>query len=325
LHEFDRFRVEMTCRCRDTDVIDKVPNAGVLESFRDRTVQVMHNGIRVVAGAYHGDWMIELIGRLRGCHEPQEEVVFWEMMKRLPDAPVMIELGAFWAYYTCWFLHDRPRGRAYCVEPDPHNLSVGQTNLLLNDAEATFIEAAVGEAPRAPAPFSCESDGVVRQIPLVSVDALVRDHGIPHLDVLLSDVQGAETAMLEGCRETIRSGKLRFLLVSTHHHRISGDPLTHQKCLRRIRELGGHVFAEHTISESFSGDGLIAASFAAVDHDFPEMALSRNRAATNIWRETEYDLAEATMAVESFRGALRQAIRTGGRALARRLRRWTTG
>ena len=131
--------------------------------------------------------------------------------------------------------------------------------------------------------------------------------------------------MLEGCREAIQSEKLRFLLVSTHHHRISGDPLTHQKCLRRIRELGGHVFAEHTISESFSGDGLIAASFAATDHDLPEMALSRNRGSTNIWRETEYDLAEATMAVESFRGALTQAMRTGRRALARRLRRWTTG
>jgi FkbM family methyltransferase len=282
----------------------------------------MHNGLRVLAGGYYGDWMIEVIRRLRGCHEPQEEVVFWEVMKRLPETPVMAELGAFWAYYSCWFLKERPAGRVYCIEPDPNNGAIGRLNLQMNDREATFIEAAVGATSASPRPFSCESDGVIRSIPLISVDALVRDQRIPGLDLLLADIQGAETAMLEGCTDTIRSGKLRFVIVSTHHHSISRDPLTHQRCLAFIREHGGHVFAEHTVAESFSGDGLIAASFSVADRDMPEIRLSRNRASTNIWRETEYDLVEALtrQAVpESFRQALKYAVRAGWRAIWRRL------
>jgi FkbM family methyltransferase len=318
MNQTDRFRVDMTSRCRDSDILPRVANAGAVETFRGQTVQVMHNGVRMVAGGYYGDWTVEIIRRLRGCHEPQEERVFWEAMKRLPPAPIMVELGAFWAYYTCWFLKDRPGGRAYCVEPDPNNLTIGQANLQLNHASATCVHAAVQAVPTRPRPFVCESDGVIRRIPRVSVDSLVHDHGIPRIDVLLSDIQGAETAMLEGCREVIRANKLRFLFVSTHHHSISGDPLTHQKCLARVRELGGHVFAEHTIAESFSGDGLIAASFAAEDRALPVIPLSHNRAATNMWRETEHDLAE----LESFRVAIQHTVRAGRRAVVRRLRRF---
>jgi FkbM family methyltransferase len=286
-------RIEMTCSCHDCDPIPRVADAGTVATFRNRSVQVMHNGVRVLAGAYQGDWRVEVIRRLRGCHEPQEEVVFWETMKRLPASPTMIELGAFWAYYSCWFLKDRPAGRVFCVEPDPGNLSIGQTNLQLNDQQATFIQATVAATPLGPKPFFCESDGAIRKVPAVSVDGLVHDYGIPHIDVLLSNIQGAETAMLEGCRETIRAGKLRFLFVSTHHHSISHDPLTHQKCLAFIREQGGHILAEYTVTESFSGDGLIAASFAMEDRGLAQIPLSRNRASTNMWREPEYDLAEA--------------------------------
>ena len=315
INEVGRFRIDVTSQCRDSDVLPRVANAGNIESFRDRTVQVMHNGLRVVAGGYYGDWMIEAIRRLRGCHEPQEELAFWEAMKRLPESPTMIELGSFWAYYTGWFLKDHPDGRAFCVEPDPNNLAVGQANLALNDLHATFIHAAAGAAPAGPAPFTCESDKQVRDLPTVSVDSLVREHRIPYVDVLLSDIQGAETGMLEGCRETIGSGKLRFMFVSTHHRTISGDALTHQRCLARVRELGGHVIAEHTIVESFSGDGLIAASFAAEDRDMRMIPISYNRAGNSLW------LADDLDELESFRAALRHAFRTGRRSLARRFLR----
>jgi FkbM family methyltransferase len=319
-----RTRIDMTCRCDDSRVLARVANAGAVETFQGRSVQVMHNGVRVLAGGYHGDWMVEVIRRLRGCHEPQEELVFWEVMKRLPQTAVMVELGAFWAYYSCWFLKDRPAGRVYCVEPDPNNVAVGRVNVEMNDAEAMFVEAAVGAASAPPEPFACESDGVTRSIPRISVDALVRDQQISRIDLLLSDIQGAETEMLQGCVDTLRSGKLRFLFVSTHHHSISRDPLTHQKCLAFIRDHGGHVFAEHTVAESFSGDGLIAASFAGADRSMAEIPLSRNRASTNIWRETEYDLAEALnrqAAPPSFRQALKEALRASQRAIRGRLQK----
>jgi len=34
-------------------------------------MQIMHNGILIKRGSYHGEWMSEIIQKLRGHHEPQ--------------------------------------------------------------------------------------------------------------------------------------------------------------------------------------------------------------------------------------------------------------
>jgi hypothetical protein len=82
------------------------------------------------------------------------------------------------------------------------------------------------------------------------------------------DVQGSEYNALRASEDAVRSGKIRFLFVSTHHYCFSGDPLVHQKCLEWIVSHGGHVIAEHGILESYNGDGLIVASFDKRDKDF---------------------------------------------------------
>jgi hypothetical protein len=53
----------------------------------------LHNGLRVL-GAYYGPFS-QLLAINRGVHEPLEEFVFQEVLKRLPAAPSMIELGAY--------------------------------------------------------------------------------------------------------------------------------------------------------------------------------------------------------------------------------------
>ena len=75
-----RFRIEMTVGCQDAGSIPKVLGAGKVTKQDGQDVQIMHNGVRVVAGGYHGDWMREVIERLAGHHEPQEEAVFHEVM-----------------------------------------------------------------------------------------------------------------------------------------------------------------------------------------------------------------------------------------------------
>src|SRR5262249_31433891 len=100
-------RMRITTLCRDADVLPRVVNAGTVMTQNDGTVvQIMHNGIKVLAGGYYGRWMQDLIVRCRGVHEPQEEVVFAEIMKHLPDNGTMIELGGFWSYYSIWFLSE---------------------------------------------------------------------------------------------------------------------------------------------------------------------------------------------------------------------------
>jgi len=77
------FRVEMTAACRDSAAIPKVPDAGGIIVEDGQRVQIMHNGVKVVAGGYYGDWTEEIIRRLRGHHEPQEELVFHELLRHI--------------------------------------------------------------------------------------------------------------------------------------------------------------------------------------------------------------------------------------------------
>jgi FkbM family methyltransferase len=201
----------------------------------------------------------------------------------------VLELGAFWAWYSLWALQRLPQARSFCVEPDPAYLAKGKRNFELNDREGTFHLAAVGREATPPQPFVCESDGVERQIPFEGLGSLLDRFGLARADLVLVDVQGAETALLDGARDLLRDGRVRFMVISTHHHVISNDPLTHQRCLMLLQELGAHVIAEHTVAESYSGDGLIAVSFAPEDRDL-EVLVSRCRVGDSWFGDPLWDL-----------------------------------
>ena len=296
-------RTEMTVSCRDADSIPKVPGAGsICEGPGGVSCQRMHNGLLVVAGGYHGKWMSEVIRRLRGHHEPQEEALFnaiLPLVRASDHEPLMIELGAFWGYYSLWFKSVCMDGRNILVEPDAKNLQIGRKNFELNGLTAEFIEAAVG-VHDASMEFHCESDQTSRRVRTVSVDGLVRDLGLERVHLLHADIQGAELAMLEGAAETIERAALNFLFLSTHHHSISGDALTHQRCLHWLKEHGAFIVDEHSVAESFSGDGLIVAAFGR-QPSLSYKPITLNKASRSLFRETEYDLAEALQEIEHLR------------------------
>jgi FkbM family methyltransferase len=288
-----RRRVEQTVAVRDTDVIPKVDGAGRVEERDGVRVQVMHNGAVVEAGGYHGDWMIEVIERLRGHHEPQEELAFHVVLERLASdtaEPVMIELGAFWSWYSIWARTRIPGTRLILVEPDPANLEVGRRNLALNGFDATIVPAAAGARHGEQVKLVLESDGRPHEVDTASVDGLIAQYGLPGVDLLLVDVQGAELQALRGAAQALAHGQLRFLVVSSHHHAISGDPLIHQKCLSLLVQAGAHIVAEHTVYESCSGDGLIVAAMRESDRDL-HAEVSMVRARDSLWGEPEVEIA----------------------------------
>jgi FkbM family methyltransferase len=295
LNAVERRRVELTVAVRDTDPIPKVPGAGEVIVRNGERLQVMHNGVVLSEGRYHGAWMTEVIQRLRGHHEPQEELAFHTTLERLAtssQAPIMLELGSFWAYYSIWAKHRIPSTRLVLVEPDAGNLAVGHHNLELNGMEATAVHAAVGSEHDSQVVLTWESDNQPHLTRQVTVDGLMRDLGLSWIDLLLADIQGAETAMLAGCAAALAARRIRFLIVSTHHHSISGDPLTHQRCLRILTDAGAHLVAEHSVAESCSGDGLIVAAMLPDDRDLrAEPTIVRAR--DTLFGELEWDLARA--------------------------------
>lgn len=285
-----RFRIEMTVSCGDCMAIPKVENAGKVLDEGGRRVQIMHNGVKVLADGYYGEWMTEIICRLRGHHEPQEEAVFHQVLNHVPSQATMIELGGFWAYYSLWFLHRHADTRhAIVVEPDPRHLEVGRTNALLNGRQIDFVHACAGTDSVASREFQSETSGTIK-LPQVSVAKLLNDYDVDVVDLLHCDIQGAEVEILRSCLPLFAEKRIRFCVVSTHSHHISGDPLTHQRCLAIIKAAGGQILIEHDVHESFSGDGLISAYFGNDRLAWKAPPLTYNRYSTSLFRNPLFDL-----------------------------------
>lgn len=147
----------MTCGCRDADTIPKVPGAGAVFRRDGRRLQRMHQGVLVPAGGSHGAWMTEIIRRLRGHHEPQEEQVFHHLLRSCRPGTRMIEVGAFCAYDTAWFLSVVPGGTVVCLEPDANHAACGRDTLALNGLAAERVPAAFGRVR--PAESQLGADG----------------------------------------------------------------------------------------------------------------------------------------------------------------------
>jgi FkbM family methyltransferase len=265
-------RIATTLACRDSDSIPKVRDAGRIFELDGERVQVMHEGTLVQADGYYGEWMARLIAGLRGHHEPQEETIFHALVGFARPGTLFVELGAYWAFYTNWYLGAVPGARAVCVEPAAANLEIGRRNLARNGRTALIIQAAVGETYR---PAAEPAAGRIDAVERLDMATLLDRIGHEPIEVIHLDVQGAETGFLRSMRRCQVAGALRFVVLSTHHESFTGSPTTHDDCLEELRTLGAAVLVEHSVAESFSGDGLIVASFDLRDRSCRLPPISR--------------------------------------------------
>ena len=234
-----RQRIDDVLASADNEDIPRVRNAG---KIRDANL-IMHNGIRIRPGSYYGYPVTRLLQLNRGVHEPQEEKVFQEVLKHVPDGAVMIELGAYWCFYSMWFYREIAGAQCHLAEPNPYHISVGEENLKLNGVPADILRAYVGSEE------GVTSDGTR----LVSIDTLVDERGIPHVHLLHSDIQGAELDMLRGADRLLREKRVSYIFISTHSEEI------HQECKSRLEERGYLLVASHDLADSYSIDGLVVA------------------------------------------------------------------
>ena len=229
-------------------LIDRVPLAGVVE---DGLVW-LHNGNRAPAAgpaAYYGDFSQILVIN-RGVHEPLEEYVFQELLRRLPPAPQMLELGAYWGHYSMWLKRVRPESRVFLVEPNPKWLRAGEGNFALNGLDGEYIEGFVAQGQ-------------------FEVDRFLAERGIERLDVLHCDIQGFELQMLEGASGALARQAVDYVFVSTHGQKL------HRRAVKQLRAFGYRVEVSSDFErETTSFDGLLFASSprqAALFDDFTPM------------------------------------------------------
>jgi FkbM family methyltransferase len=289
-HEYKR--ILMTASCADSEDIPKVKDAGKTVEVDGRNLQVMHNGLKIVEGCYNGTWMTNLIRILKGHHEPQEELVFHKVLEHLHKHPskwgnpIMIELGSFWSYYSMWFLKEFEEGMAFCIEPDTDNLKIGKENFLLNNLNGFFLQAQVSSEIAMHSEFRRTTNGEVIVVPSFNFTKIISSTGKSEIDLVLVDIQGAEIPLLENLPEVLKLYRIRFMVISTHDLEITGSPMTHQSALNLLIQNGAHIILEHSVAESYSGDGLILASFEEEDKSL-EIPISYNRSKNSLFGEWE--------------------------------------
>jgi len=235
--DFWKARIDIVGAAPDNNFIHRVENAGEIES----DVQIMHNGLKIHVGSYYGDGNTVLLYRNRGVHEPQEERVFNEVLKLLPQDAVMLEIGAFWSFYSMTFQLKIRNGSNFLIEPDPHALLSGKHNFRLNNLKGNFFNYFVSDK------------NISGKTPTITVDQFLLDNNIIHLSILHSDIQGFELKMLRGAERSLRQRKIDYLFISTHSNEL------HKACVEFLKNLEYKIMCQADLEATYSWDGLIVA------------------------------------------------------------------
>ena len=233
-------RIGEVVACPDNERLSRVPGAGQISG----KWQTMRNGLLVATGGYYGPAVTRMLEQNRGCHEPQEELMFDAVLSKMPRGATMIECGAYWAFYSMSFCQAVADAHSYLIEPDHVNLRFGRMNFAKNSFVGNFTNAYVGEKP------GRESDGTE----IVAMDEFAAAHGLQTIDILHSDIQGAEVPMLHGAEELLRGKAIRFLFISTH------SPELHLGCLDLLRQWDYQIVSSVDLAETYSQDGIIVAA-----------------------------------------------------------------
>ena len=176
-------RCREVCADPNNKFIPRVKNAG--KEIDD--CLIMHNGLKVKMAefAYCDDFARIVLTTNKGVHEPQEERVFMEVLKHMPEKAAMIELGAYWAFYSMWFKKEVNNASCYMIEPDEQKLICGKENFKLNGMDGFFVKGKIGY-----------DDGI-------RVDDFIKEKKLGFVHILHSDIQGAELEMLRSCEQSI--------------------------------------------------------------------------------------------------------------------------
>ncbi len=242
-YEVDNYwhsRITDVLSCSDNNKIIKVYNAGQVEG----NYQVMHNGLKIFIGSYYGygnalAGMHQMLKLSKGVHEPQEEYAFQEILTRISAGSIMLELGAYWSFYSMWFNKSVKEAVNYMIEPDARCLYSGKRNFKLNGLKGNFFQYFISEK---------SGDGNV------SVDDFLKTQKIEKLAILHADIQGYELKMLKGATESLREKRIDYLFISTHSNDL------HIDCIALLESYGYKIVCDANLNQAYSYDGVIVAS-----------------------------------------------------------------
>ena len=157
----------------------------------------------------------------------------------------MLELGAYWAYYSLWFAKTVKDAQCFLVEPMSEKTSAPARGTSRSTGPTGhFTQAFVGSSER--------TDREGKRF--VAVDPFCERNGIEHLAILHADIQGGEVGHARR-RERLCSVRKAadWVFISTHSNKL------HYECVEILKSYGYLIMASADLDETYSTDGLIVA------------------------------------------------------------------
>ncbi len=199
------------------------------------SVQVRDGREPMVARLGTTDWLVIDEIFIRGEYE--------RVVSTCPAAGTILDLGANVGLSVRFWADAYPQARIVAVEPDPENFAVCLANAhgIPGPSRTTCVQACVSTAPghlhldRSGGEWAFRSSEVPGansvKVRAVTIPELMRENGLPEIDLLKCDIEGAEAALFADCSAWIQ--KIRCLVVETH------KPYGPEALLRDIAAGGG--------------------------------------------------------------------------------------
>jgi FkbM family methyltransferase len=173
-------------------------------------------------------------------HEPESTGAFW---KAIAPGALVVDGGANMGGYSLLAARRAGRsGRVFAFEPDPRNfarLSARVRKLTNVQPVQKAIAAASGESLLFQDTFHAGhtlvdgrvgGDGIAVEV--TSLDEFVRAGGLPGLDVVKLDIEGAELLAVDGMQQLLRGERRPVVLCEVH------PPITPQEFIAKIGTFG---------------------------------------------------------------------------------------
>ncbi len=162
-------------------------------------------------------------------------------MRLLRSDDICFDVGANLGYYTVLMAKAVPRGRVYAFEPDPLSHALLQLNVRMNRLGNVITnDLALGDRTGTSTFVQCTDSAfnsfkdtarraVLNEIevPVTTIDDFMVEHGVPRVDFVKMDVEGAEGLVLCGARNLLRNSALRPRMLLSElfdeNHKAFGD------------------------------------------------------------------------------------------------------
>ncbi len=216
---------------------DNVRMGQLMDSFRAKLTVTGYDeqfGIQKVSTPERSYWLKskgdrydgkELLAYLLAEHTWTEE---YNPGQQVRAGDIVLDCGAHVGVFAEFALR-RGASRVVAIEPDRVNLECLRRNFTSEIAAGRVVIVPKGVWSRNDTLTLYEgtqnsgmnsvvvgTTGKVDQIPVVTIDSLVADLGLPRVDAIKMDIEGAEREALAGAMQTLRHMRPRLILDSYH-------------------------------------------------------------------------------------------------------------